>query len=118
MNEEIMRKLEAMYKIEKLKKKVQLLERIEKLKKSASIIESGKKWIRADEGEHVGYDNYYVAIEEITLRSAFLGYGTSKTEVLKFRDALYINELVINGMLDAIAAKIEELQKETDEEEK
>lgn len=101
--------------IEKLKKKVQILEKIEELKKSASIIESGKKWIRADEGEHIGYGNYYVTIQGITLRSAFLGYGTYRTEVLKFDDALYINELVINGMLDAIAEKIEELQKKTNE---
>jgi len=105
----------TMDEIEKLKKKMELLEEIEKLKKSASIIESGKKWIRADEGEYVGYGSYYVAIEGITLRSAFVGYGTGITEVLKFDDALYINELVINGMLDAIAEKIEELQKKTNE---
>lgn len=96
----------------KTAKKLKLLTEIETLEDASKYIESGRKWINAADGENIGYANYYIFFEGITLKSKFMGYDTFKTKEIKFPDLLLSSEKLIDAFIEVIQKQIDEIEKE------
>jgi len=67
-----------------LERKLLLLNRNEEIKTNIKIFKKAKRWAEAKDGKEIGHGSYYVHLKNLTLGSAFMGFGTGGSASMDF----------------------------------
>jgi hypothetical protein len=103
--------------IHKLKRQLDLFYQLERIENFCKTLEEGRVWVKAEEGEDIGYSNLIAYIEAIHFRTGFMGYGTFKLVDFQFPDSelLELNETILDGLLAAADKRIIKIKQKISE---